>query len=239
MASTFLWQIFLSYDTAEALNIRRSPMCWNLFQDYMKILNQIWPLILLAIPTTRDPNALYLRKEGAGAKRTDNRILVNTILYGLMTKVPWNTIFPDKSGYLCRGKTAHKWLMIWNKKKFFNTLLQSLPLLVDAHSVLQIKWISIDGTLSQTPFGDDTGQNPTEPDDEKKLCGDENSIVVALVHKANVHDCNLLEKTLKALQPLLPEDKKIHICLDTNDVAYEERIRFFGFIPHISDVASH
>ena len=82
-------------------------MSWTLFQEYMLILNQIWPLILLAIPSIRDPNAHYQRKEGGGAKRTDNRILFNTILYKDMTGIQWNAIFPDKSGYLCKGKLTN------------------------------------------------------------------------------------------------------------------------------------
>ena len=213
-------------------------MSWTLFQEYMLILNQIWPLILLAIPSIRDPNAHYQRKEGGGAKRTDNRILFNTILYKDMTGIQWNAIFPDKSGYLCKGKTAHKWLMIWGREHFFEKLLQSITLLFDVHSELQVKWISIDGTLYKAPLGGElTGRNPTDRGKlggKRSLCVDENGIVLALVHAgAHVHDCKLLEKTLKALRLLLPADKEIHICLDAGYVGYEELVKSFGFIPHI------
>ena len=63
---------------------------WQLFHEYMLILSAIWPLIEALIPATRDPNKTYKRGPGAGAKRTPNRILVNTILYSLMTATQWN-----------------------------------------------------------------------------------------------------------------------------------------------------
>ena len=213
-------------------------MNWTLFKEYMLILDQIWPLIELLIPPLRDPNCYYERKEGGGRKRTPNRILMNTILYALMTGTQWNAIYPDKNGYLCRGKTAHKWFMKWARGDFFERLRKAITLLYNAHSGLKIEWISIDGTLYKAPLGGElTGPNPTDRGKlggKRSLCVDEDGIVIALVHgAANVHDCKLLEETLKALAYIFPEGKEIHVCLDAGYTGYEELVRYYGFIPHI------
>ncbi len=211
---------------------------WLLFMEYMLILDAIWPIIERQIPEVRDPNKSYQRKPGAGRPRTNNRILVNTILYALMTGTQWNAIFPDKDGYLCKGKTAHKWLMIWGKQGFFENLHKAILELFDCHTGLKVLWTSIDGALYKAPLGQElVGPNPTDRGKlggKRSLCVDESGIILVMVHAgANVHDCRLLEPTLKALRKIVPEGTEVHICLDAGYVGYEEVVKSYGFIPHI------
>ena len=112
---------------------------WQLFHEYMLILNAIWPLVAALIPETRDPNRTYKRGPGAGAKRTPDRILVNTILYSLMTASQWNAIVPDKEGYRSNRKTAHKWFMLWGRLNFFEKLFNLLRTLYAIHFGLRLK----------------------------------------------------------------------------------------------------
>ena len=211
---------------------------WQLFHEYMLILNAIWPLVAALIPETRDPNRTYKRGPGAGAKRTPDRILVNTILYSLMTASQWNAIVPDKEGYFCRGKTAHKWFMRWGRTKFFENLFNLLRTLYDVHSGLSLKWISIDGALYKAPLGQElVGRNPTDRGKrgtKRSLCVDDKGIILVMVHAgANVHDCKLLEPTLQLLKEIIPSGIEVHICLDAGYVGYAKLVESYGFIPHI------
>ena len=47
---------------------------WALFNEYMLILDGIWPFIERLLPLTRDPKKTYQRKPGAGRACTSNRI---------------------------------------------------------------------------------------------------------------------------------------------------------------------
>ena len=201
-------------------------MNWTLFMEYMLILDVIWPLIEFSLPPTRSPNALYERKEGGGRKRTDNRILLNTILYALMTGAQWNSIYPDAQGYLCKGKTAHKWLMIWSRANFFEDLMQAILILYDIHRGLRAKWLSIDCNLYKAPLGGEkTGRNPTDRGKlggKRSVCVEEDGIVLSFVHAgANVHDSKLLEETLRAIKLIFPDNIVIHVCLDAGYVGCE------------------
>ena len=211
---------------------------WPLFNEYMLILDSIWEFIEGLIPSVRDPNRTYERKPGGGRKRTDNRILFNTILYALLTSGQWNSIFPDQYGYLCRGKTAHKWFMIWGKNNFFEKVFKLILKLYEIHCGLDIKWVSIDGTLYKAPLATEVvGKNPTDRGKngtKRSLCVDKNGIILSMVHDgANVHDCKLLEPTLSLLKDIIPEGTEVHVCLDAGYTGYEELVKSFGFIPHI------
>ena len=213
-------------------------MLWDLFKEYMFILDAIWPLVQSQIPPVRDPNKAYKRKSGAGRKRTWNRTLINTIFYALMTGIQWNAITPDKEGYLCKGKTAHKWFMRWAKMAFFERLREAVLKLHKAHTGLSLKWISIDGTTYKAPLGQETiGRNPTDrgkKGTKRSLCVDENGVILVMIHAgANVHDSQLLKPTLEALKELVPEGVEIHICLDAGYVGFENLVKSYGFIPHI------
>ena len=211
---------------------------WLLFKEYMLILDSIWELIEALIPSVRDPEKTYERKPGGGRKRTPDRVLFNTIIFSLITGIQWNAIYPDKEGYLCRGKTAHKWLMIWGRNNFFEKIFKLILKLYDTHCGLNIQWVSIDGTMYKAPLACEVvGKNPTDRGKngtKRSLCVDEKGIVLSMVHQgANVHDCKILEPTLKLLKDIIPEGIEVHVCLDAGYTGYEELVKSFGFIPHI------
>ena len=213
---------------------------WALFNEYMLILDGLWPFIERLIPPTRDPKRTYQRKPGAGRARTSNRILVNTILYGLMTQTQWNGIMPDTAGagYLCYGKTAHKWLMKWARQDFFERLKDLILKLFKAHCGLNLKWISIDGTMYKAPLAQESvGRNPTDRGkmgSKRSLCVNDQGIVLVMIHAgANVHDSKLLKPTLDALKLLVHDGEEIHICLDAGYTGFENIVKSYGFIPHI------
>jgi len=204
----------------------------------MLILDGIWAFIERLIPPTRDPKKIYQRKPGAGRPRTSNRVLVNTILYSLMTQAQWNGIMADKEGYLCNGKTAHKWLMKWARLNFFAALKDLILKLYTAHCGLSLKWVSIDGTMYKAPLAQESvGKNPTDRGKmgtKRSLCVNDEGIILVMIHAgANVHDSKLLKPTLEVLKTLVQDGEEIHICLDAGYVGLENLVKSYGFIPHI------
>lgn len=211
---------------------------WTLFDEYMRILDAIWPLVAFLIPPVRQPGKQYKRKPGAGRPRTDNRVLINTILYALITGTQWCAIYPNEEIGLCNGKTAHRWLMTWGAQGFFEKLMNFMTKLLNQHSGLKLQWVSIDGSLTKAPLAQEAvGRNPTDRGkngSKRSLCVDESGVIVAMVHSAaNVHDCKLLQPTLDALKEIVPEGVEVHVCLDAGYTGYAELVSSYGFIPHI------
>lgn len=123
--------------------------------DGIRISDCLWEQIESLIPNPIDNHPLKCHK-----KRVDNRIVMDAIFFVLRTGCQWEAL---DSTAICKHSVAHKRFQEWVVAGVFETFWARGLLIYDKIRGLNLKWQSIDGSMTKSPLGGEaTGANPTD-----------------------------------------------------------------------------
>ena len=216
---------------------------WQLWKEYRVIIDLLWAAVFAPVLAAyRQGLNLKVTKSGKKAGRRaviTDRVVVNTVLYVMITGTIWNSVYPDKDGELCLGNTAHHVFSKWKKAGVWDQIFESALYFFNRICPITFNWSAIDGTKVKAIFGGEcTGRNPTD----RGFLGTKISLMVELAYGlivsmyyvgANVHDSKCLEATFKAVSIEPPATGEKHVCLDNAYQGMAEVCRAQGYIPHI------
>ncbi|WP_442939900.1 IS5 family transposase [Nostoc sp.] len=173
-----------------------------------------------------------------GRKRIDARAALDAIIFRLRSGCQWNQLpseFPDDS-------SVHRTFQRWEQNGVLDQIWATLVEECDELGGVDWQWQSADAAMAKARFGgDEIGPNPTD----RAKPGTKRSVLVeadggplaVVIGAANVHDCKLLESTLKAIIVERPSLQKIeqHLCLDKgyDNPTGRNAIEKHQYIPHI------
>jgi transposase len=206
-----------------------------------EVSDNLWARVEPLIPqTTRVPGKEYKRRPGGGRKPKPNRLVFEGIVYVLTTGIKWLDLPKEKYG---DPSSIHKRFVKWDEAGVFEKLWENS--LTEFDKEVGVGWdcVCIDGSLCKAITGstEAIGKNPTNRGRNgtkiMRIC-DINGVPLSIIFAgANVHDSQLLEKSLKAMKiPPKILDSIKHAFLDKGfqGVIYEEIIKKYGYVPHIS-----
>ena len=118
-------------------------------QDYM------WEEMKQIIPKPKDNHPL-----GCHKPRIDNRKVMEAIFFVMKTGCQWSSL---DDTILCKHSVAHKRFQEWAKAGVFEEFWRRGLLMYDNTRGLDLKWQSLDGSVTKAPLGGEkTGANPTD-----------------------------------------------------------------------------
>jgi len=112
---------------------------------YFKLSDQLWEKIRPYIPPR-----VNTHPRGGGRKPTDDRIVMNAVLFVLQTGCQWKAL--DLTG-ICPGSTAHGRFQQWVQQGLFQRLWEEGLLLYDETKGVDWTWLSMDGAMTKAPLG--------------------------------------------------------------------------------------
>ncbi len=162
--------------------------------------------------------AQYDPSKQVGRKCIDARAAIDAIIFRLRSGCQWNQLpaeFPDDS-------SVHRTFQRWEQNGALDQIWAALVEECEELGGVDWQWQSADAAMAKARFGgDETGPNPTDrakPGTKRSLLteADGGPLAVVVVAGANVHDCKLLESTLKAIIVKRPKPQEVeqHLCLD-------------------------
>jgi transposase len=123
--------------------------------DGGRIPDFIWEEMKQIIPKHKDNHPL-----GCHRKRIDDRKAMDGIFYVMRTGCQWQAL--DQTN-ICKHSVAHKRFQEWVKAGVFFELWYRGLMFYDTVKGLQLKWQSLDGSMTKAPLGGEmTGKNPTD-----------------------------------------------------------------------------
>jgi transposase len=115
----------------------------------------IWEEMKQIIPKPIDNHPLKCHR-----KRIDDRKAMSGIFFVLKTGCQWSAL--DDTG-ICKHSVAHKRFQEWAKAGVFEEFWKHGLFAYDEMKGLNLKWQSLDGSMTKSPLGGDlTGPNPTD-----------------------------------------------------------------------------
>lgn len=227
---------------SEQREVEMKAVGWQLWKEYRVIIDLLWLVVFMPVLAAYKQGQNWkVTKSGKKAGRPvqiEDRVIVNTVLYVMITGTIWNSVYPDKEGELCLGNTAHRTFRKWVKAGVWDQILESALYFFNRICPITFEWTAIDGTKAKAIFGGEcTGRNPTD----RGFLGTKISLMVDLAYGlivsmyyvgANVHDSKCLEATFKAVSIDPPAGEK-HVCLDNAYQGMGDVCRAQGYIPHI------
>ena len=123
--------------------------------DNFGFSDPVWEEIKQIIPKPIDKHPLKCHR-----KRIDDRRVMETILFVLMTGCQWQAL--DKTN-LCKHSVAHKRFQEWRDAGVFEEFWRRGLLMYDEKKGIDWRWLSLDGAMTKSPLGGEkTGANPTD-----------------------------------------------------------------------------
>lgn len=218
---------------------------WQLFDEYMLILNALWFIIGPILTHFSDPrygtDEVYQRRPGGGHKHKPLREYLNTILYVLITGMQWNAVLPNPECGLLSGKAAHKWHMRLSRNGFYRELMIVIAEFFQLLYKYRMEWCSADCSLYKAPLALDVfGNNPTDRakrGSKRSLIVDQDGLPLGFfIAGANQHDSKLLASTLENIfVAALKELAEKHLCLDKAYIgkAVQDILEQYGYEGHV------
>jgi len=123
--------------------------------DKGRIPDCIWEEMKEIIPKPKDNHPL-----GCHKKRIDDRKVMDGIFFVMRTGCQWQEL--DNTNF-CKHSVAHKRFQEWAKAGVFEEFWRRGLLMYDQTKGLDLRWQSIDGSVTKAPLGgEETGANPTD-----------------------------------------------------------------------------
>ncbi len=196
-----------------------------------QVPDKLWNKLKQILDEYDPPNRL-------GRKRINARAALDAIIFRLRSGCQWNQLpreFPDDS-------SVHRTFQRWEQNGILDQIWAALVEECEELGGVNWQWQSADAAMAKARFGgDETGPNPTD----RAKPGTKRSVLVeadggplaVVISGANVHDCKLLEATLKAIivERPKPQDIEQHLCLDKgyDNPTGRNAVDKHQYIPHI------
>lgn len=126
-----------------------------------EVTDEFWSRVEPLLPQkARAPGREYARKQGAGRKPKDARLVFEAIVFVLRTGCQWKALPAERFG---SASAIHKRFLDWQNAGVFEALWAAGLAEYDDLEGIAWRWQSIDGAMTKAPLAQEAvGPNPTD-----------------------------------------------------------------------------